>query len=77
MTGRKLFAIAAALVLLTWAIAILFAWRSLHATHGVAAVSIGINELVVEAVVVLVLVWLGWRGWGFWQRLRKRPQRRG
>ena len=77
MSGRKLFAIAAALVLLAWAIAILFAWRSMHATGGIAAVSIGINELVVEAVVVLVLAWLGWRGWRAWQRLRKRPHRRG
>ena len=77
VTGRKLFAIAGALILLAWAIAVLFAWRSVHATPGVAAVSIGINELVVEAIVVLTLVWLGWRVWGAWQRLRKRPQRRG
>ena len=77
MTGRKLIAIAAALVLLTWAIAILFAWRSMHATGGIAAVSIGINELVIEAVFVLVLGWLGWRGWRAWQRLRRRPRQRG
>jgi membrane protein DedA with SNARE-associated domain len=76
MTPRKLFAIVAALVVLTWALAVLFAWRSMHGTAGVAAVSIGLNELIVETVVVLVLVWLGLRWWRFWQR-RRRAQRRG
>jgi hypothetical protein len=73
VSAGKVVAIVVALFLLTWALAVLFAWRSLHSTSGVAAVSFSINALVVEALIVAMMAWLGWRSWRTWQRLRKRP----
>ena len=55
-------------------------WRAFRdpgtGSFGVAAVSFSVNEFVVEAIILLMIVFVGWRTWRFLKQLRQRPQAR-
>ena len=80
MNVRKVLAGVAVLLLLITAFVMISVWRAFRdpaqGSFGLAAVSFGINELVVEAIILLMIVFVGWRTWRFLKQLRQRPQAR-
>ena len=75
MTALKRAAIVVVLfvgVLLAW-LALSIALMPYRGAGGLAAVSAGISEAIVEAFILFVVLIVGWRVWKFAQRRRSRP----